>query len=74
MEGNLISRGVEDGRHDENEGSMLYGTPYILYQLELPWQLPPLLTGLMCHVFSILPHYPYHPRTDHCIAMNDIQQ
>ena len=36
MERNFIGRSVEDGRHDEKEGSMLYGMPYILYQPELP--------------------------------------
>ena len=36
MDGNFIDRGVQDGGHNEIGGSILYGTPYILYQLILP--------------------------------------
>ena len=36
MDGNFIDGGVQDGGHNEIGESMLYGTPYILYQLILP--------------------------------------
>ena len=35
MERDFIGGGVQDRGHSKMEGSMLYGTPYILYQPEL---------------------------------------
>ena len=48
MDGDLISGGVQNRGHDKMEGSMLHGTPYIFYQLELSM----LLSDCFCMSFQ----------------------